>query len=213
MIDAERAADGRILSIPYCQQRKNDYCGAAALEMVFRYYRPSKLTKFNQDRIFRTLAKREPMGSGSYRINGDDLIETARKRGFCAGWGRVHPNLRALRAQTVEIVVNRGIPLIACQRFTNARPELGHFRVIVGVAADYVVVHDPHPEFGGAAQKWSWEKISDYWRYTGLNVTGGVAIWVAPEPLPDNLLCPGAPNPWPELSGTPHLHFSRNPTT
>jgi len=181
------------LPVPFRSQITEAACGAAALEMVIRYY--SNVSPFSQRKFVRRLGEREPHGSGRFRISSDDLVNAARARQFLAGWGRVSPDVEALASQLGHFL-NAGVPVIACQRYTDAQPWLGHFRVICALEGQTAIIHDPCPRTGGRALRWSVEKLFDYWRQTGLNVTGGVAIWVAKQPLAIDPLLPDQPNPW-----------------
>jgi hypothetical protein len=120
------------LPVRFKPQDLDDACGAAALEMVIRYYRPSKLTKFSQKTVYRHFAKNEPLGTGNYRIDTEAIITTAKGRGFSAGWGRVDMEKANLQRQISYFVETKGIPLIACQQYTDELYQLGHFRVIIG---------------------------------------------------------------------------------
>jgi predicted double-glycine peptidase len=184
------------LAVPFVHQISEHACGAAALEMVIRYYRPSKLTKFSQEKVFRSFAEHEPLGTGNYRITADNIVGSARNRGFNAGWGRVTPERDRLKNEITNLVVERRIPLIACQRYTDEFYTLGHFRVIIGVEEDAVIIHDPDPKTGGPNQEWAWSKILDYWKQTSLNVTGGVGIWITNDQTFQSPLAPHQPNSW-----------------
>ncbi len=184
------------LTVPFYRQISEHSCGAAALEMVVRYYRRSKSTKFSQTKMFRSFAEHEPLGTGNYRITSDNIISYARNRGFHAGWGRVSPAQEVLKNEVTYFVDNLSIPLIVCQRYTDDLYKLGHFRVIIGIEETGVILHDPDQKSGGAHQEWTWDKLLDHWKQTGPNVTGGVTIWIANDPIPQNPLSPDQPNAW-----------------
>jgi len=191
------------LTVPFVEQISNCACGAAALEMVVRYYRPSKLTKFSQQKMFSRQSEHEPLGTGNYRITGDNIVSVARGRGFHAEWGRVSPVQEVLINEVTHFVDKLHIPLIACQRYTNDAYMLGHFRVIIGVEKSGVVIHDPDQRTGGASQEWTWGKLLDHWKQSGPNVTGGVAIWIANDPISPNPLAPDQPNAWDSYPWSP----------
>jgi hypothetical protein len=162
--------------------------------MVLRYYKRNM--QFSAESFFNKRAKKEPSGSGSYRITSDDIVAGARERRFSADWGRVSPVPSELMQQVTHFVDRLAIPLIACQRYTAEFYRLGHFRIIVGVEKDKVVLHDP-VSISGRFQDWPWEKLADYWRPTeGGKVTGGVGIWIAIAPITENPLLPDQPNRW-----------------
>jgi predicted double-glycine peptidase len=185
-----------ILTVPYFPQFHPDACGAAALEMVYRYARPSRLSKFSQKKIFQNVSELEPHQTGRYRISTDDLVEAAKRRGLEAGWGRVDPTPDELMKQIACFIAGKKVPLIACQR-SHEDPAIGHFRVLFGVEGNEIILHDPDVETGGPNLRWTVARLIEHWRWSGENVTGGVAIWVAREvidcPLADDL-----PNAWRE---------------
>lgn len=181
------------LPVFYRQQFNDHACGAAALEMLCKYY--GRATAFSQKSVFKRLSHLEPHGSGNYRISSDDLMEAARRRGLHAGWGRVSMDAAERLQQLDYFLEQERVPLIACQKYTDDLPDLGHFRVMLAFDDKSITVHDPCPKFGGASKQWDMEKFIDYWKYTGLNVTGGVAIWLADRPL-NSPLAPGVPNLW-----------------
>lgn len=183
------------LDVPFIKQISENACGAASLEMVYRYYNRSKLSKFSQKKLLKRLGEFEPHGSGNRRLSADDIVATARERRLHAGWGRVSLVQQDMAAQVKFFVEEKKVPLIACQRFSDESFTIGHFRVIVGFDEDGAILHDPYPDIGGAFQKWPWDKLLDYWKQTGHNVTGGVVIWVAQE-LIANRLAPDMPNLW-----------------
>jgi predicted double-glycine peptidase len=183
-----------ILEVPFYFQINDDACGAAALKMVYKYFRPSKLSKFSQEKVFRNLLETDPHHAQKVRITTDDIVATAHRKGFSAKWGRVSTNKQELVEQLRFFIEEQKIPVIACQR-SAIDPLLGHFRVIIGINGDEVILHDPDRANGGKAIKWSVENLLDQWKSTGKNVTGGVLIWIAKKPI-DDPLGPDLPNPW-----------------
>jgi ABC-type bacteriocin/lantibiotic exporter with double-glycine peptidase domain len=192
------------LTVPFVEQISNCACGAAALEMVVRYYRPSKLTKFSQAKMIRLRSEHEPLGTGNYRITTDNIVSQAHGHGFGADWGRVSPVQEVLTKQVTHFVDKLRMPLIACQR-SNHDYMLGHFRVIIGAEKTGVIIHDPDEGRGGARQVWTWDKLLDHWKQTGPNVTGGVAIWISNDPISPNPLAPDQPNAWDSHPWSPSL--------
>jgi ABC-type bacteriocin/lantibiotic exporter with double-glycine peptidase domain len=186
----------QVLQVPYRQQISEASCGVAAFEMVYRHFRPSKLSKFSQKKIFERLKEPVP-GGGAQRVSTDSLVTEALKRRLSAGWGRVNPSPERLIEQVRFFTESEKIPLIACQQW-HANPNLGHFRVIVGIDENEVIFHDPEPEHGGKAQHLAIPQFIEAWRLTpGGNVTGGVAIWIAERALASPL-DPDLPNAWAE---------------
>lgn len=184
-----------ILSVPFHRQISEFASGTAALEMVVRYHHPSKLTKFSQSKIHNRLRQLQPDPGRTYRAKIEDLVRAAQWRGFQAGWGRVSTSIPTMAQHVRYFIETVRIPLIVCQRRTDQDFSFGHFRVVVGIEGD-VVLHDPHPETGGANLRWSLDKLDDYWRTTGAAVSGGVAIWINDTPVSPSPLSSDIPNLW-----------------
>lgn len=180
------------LSVPFKKQISIDACSVAAFEMVYRYFHPSALSKFSQQKTFRMLTEKEPHGSGNLRVSSDKLTTYARQRNFKSGWGRVSRDQAEAITQLNYFLETSKIPVIACQRYTDEWPLIGHFRVIFGIEGSDVLLHDPA---FGPDQRWPIEKMLDYWRPTGENVTGGVVIWIARQEL-EHIPVRIEPNPW-----------------
>jgi hypothetical protein len=180
-----------ILDVPFTHQISENACGAAALEMVYRYFRPSKLSKFSQQKVYQRRREAEPHGSGGYRISTDDMVAIAQQRGFFAAWGRVNPEVDAMTRQIKQFIVTERIPLIACQRYDDQNHLFGHFRVIIGIDDDDgIIFHDPCAKIGGPARSANLASFLHLWRPTGENVTGGVAIWIGKRALAADPLLP-----------------------
>jgi predicted double-glycine peptidase len=196
----------KILKVPYFAQVDPTSCGPAAFQMVYKYIRPSRLSKFSQRRLYDKLKAPDPAlfrEEGSdvvrYRVSVGDLVQSAKNRGLHAAWGRVSPDPATAVTQIRFFVEDESIPLIACQRYSDAESQAGHFRVIVGVDEREVAFHDPSAETGGRECRWPLAKFMDYWRPTGPNVTGGVALWVAEREIPSPL-GPDLPNAWADFA-------------
>jgi hypothetical protein len=184
----------QILPVPYHVQISEAACGVAVFEMAYRYLRPSKLTKFSQQKIYRRLEEPTPTGT-NVRVTTSSLVELARSRGLYSDWGRVSPEPASLVHQIRHFIERERVPLIACQQWHRDR-TLGHFRVIVGIDDETVAFHDPERGAGGKERTLPLDQFIDAWRPTpGGNVTGGVAVWIAARQI-ENPLGPDAPNPW-----------------
>ena len=59
------------LKIPYIPQININACGAAALEMIYKYY---GLNDVNQQELMKKYQELEPHGSGNFRLTTDNLI-------------------------------------------------------------------------------------------------------------------------------------------
>ena len=184
----------QILKVPYRKQISESACGVAAFEMAYRYIRPSKLSKFSQEKAHNKRAELSP-DKTDMRVTTYDLIEMAQSRGLRSDWGRVDPFPLRLVGQVRYFTETAKIPLIACQQWHEDK-TVGHFRVIVGIDEKEVVFHDPEPDVGGPECRLPLLEFIDAWRWSpGKNVTGGVGIWVAKHEIASPL-GPDAPNPW-----------------
>ncbi len=163
-----------LLSVPYKSQINNHACGAAALEMVYKFY---GFNDVSQQEIVNQYQEFEPHGSGNLCITTDNLVEDARKRGFHSEWKRANLNLQVDDLLTAW--VNSRMPIIVCQKYTDEQPLLGHCRVFLGFDGQYVNFHDPCTETGGSNLRWPKDKFVDFWKATGKNVTGGVYVIIS----------------------------------
>jgi ABC-type bacteriocin/lantibiotic exporter with double-glycine peptidase domain len=185
-------AEMPILEIPYRRQLEEASCGIAAFEMVYKYFRPSKQSVFNQSKVFHRLRTPTPDGANT-RITSESIVQLAKERKFFADWGRVSPDIIKMNKQ-INFFIKKKLPLIACQQWHKDR-SLGHFRVIAGIEDDQIVFHDP--EVGTGGSRLPYLNFIREWRPTeGGNVTGGVAIWISKEPLRETPLGSDFPNPW-----------------
>jgi ABC-type bacteriocin/lantibiotic exporter with double-glycine peptidase domain len=178
------------LPVPFVRQINENACGAAAYEMVSKYH-GRKI--FSQHKAFRKKASLEPTGTGNYQILTDDVVSLAVTRRLHAGWGRVRPEADRLRVEIAQFIGDLKIPPIACVWFRPDLHQLGHFCVIIGYDATGVLAHDP---LEGERLAWSWDHLLARWSQTGGNVTGGVAVWIAKNPIPSGFLDPDQPNAW-----------------
>jgi len=163
----------RKLQVPFVYQINDNACGAAVLEMIYRYY---GINNIDQRGIFNQYREIEPALGKELRIATDSLIRDAANRGFQADWDRADYEKRDKSIELLKNFVNDGIPIIVCQQFTKEQPLIGHFRVVVGIGGGTIYLHDPHPKYGGRSLKWSLDQFMDFWQPTGPNVTGGVYI-------------------------------------
>jgi ABC-type bacteriocin/lantibiotic exporter with double-glycine peptidase domain len=111
------------LPVPFVGQHK-DTCGPAALAMVLGYWG----REVDHDQLARELHARDLRG-----VKGSRLSEAARGRGL-RSWA-FRGDLEHLREQ-----VGKGRPVIVAWDMGKGR---AHNVVVVGVAAEGVVVHDP----------------------------------------------------------------------
>ncbi len=161
-----------MLKIPYIKQINPNACGAAALEMVYKFY---GLENVSQEELMQKYQELEPHGSGNYRMSTDTLITDAREKGFESTWLRANYTNKQDCLSLLKILVEtKKIPVIVCQKFTDEMPLIGHFRIVIGVDNDSIYLHDPNVEIGGEKLKWTLDKFFNFWQPTGQNVTGGI---------------------------------------
>jgi len=164
----------RKLKVPYILQINENACGAAVLEMVYRYY---GLNDISQEDIFNKYKEHEPYGSGNFRITVDNIVSDAKERGFSSFWNRINCANHKDAINTLKrLTMDLRIPVIVCQKFTEEQPLIGHFRIVVGIKNNIVYVHDPHVSNGGKDKEWVIERFMEFWQPTGENVTGGVYV-------------------------------------
>ena len=158
------------LSIPFVYQYNKNSCGAAALEMVYKYFR---LKDISQEDIFEKYKKLEPHESGNYYITVKDLILDAKSKDFHTKLYRInYSSIQSL--SLLKEILDKSVPIIVCQQYTKEKPLIGHFRVVVGINDKFVFFHDPSQKVGGENLKWSYQEFLDYWQPTGKNVSGGI---------------------------------------
>jgi ABC-type bacteriocin/lantibiotic exporter with double-glycine peptidase domain len=170
----------KILPVTYVQQIDRFSCGIAAFAMVYQHLRPTE--PFSQQYEYNHFKELTP-DRGAERVSADSIQQLANEKGLMAGWGQVDPNRVS---EHLKFFIERELPLIAIQQWPQNR-IYGHFRVIIGSDDDAVVFHDPEP--GGDSCRLPLDQFITAWQPTkGDNVTGGVAIWIASEQIPDNPL-------------------------
>lgn len=162
-----------MLKVPYVQQYNDYACGAAVLEMVFKYY---NVKNVSQEDIYEKNKELEPHGTGNFRITTQDLVDEAESRNFKAYFKQVNYFSKKESIETLKDFIEKNIPVIVCQQFTSAQNIIGHFRVVIGVDNKYVYVHDPHKDIGSEELKMSHREFVNLWQKTGDNVIGGIYI-------------------------------------
>jgi ABC-type bacteriocin/lantibiotic exporter with double-glycine peptidase domain len=160
------------LAVPFIRQTNEWSCGAACLEMIYRFYGETGISQRN---IYDALKSKDPHKGGKLQITTDAMVAHANGRGYDARWFRVNLNSGADVEAQISGYLDRDIPLIACQSMAD-KPLLGHFRIITGKDDTAVLIHDPDPKTGGAFQRRDIQRLIALWQPTGVNVTGGVAI-------------------------------------
>jgi len=126
---SEHVAGVTLLDVPMIRQSAPRACGAAALEMVLRYYGKD----VTQEAIMKQCDRGEVGG-----LAAKDLKALVEQQGMCAFI--VHGN-----ADDVYNYVDRKMPLIVARRAKFMRGLGNHYMVLVGRSADkeYVFLNDP----------------------------------------------------------------------
>ncbi len=166
----------KILKVDYIPQININACGAAVLEMIYKYY---DLQGLSQQDLMEKYKELEPHGSGNFMLSTDNLVLDARSKGLNAGWIRANWQDRIGSISLLRVLVDSGVPVIVCQKFTEGQPLIGHFRIVLGIDEEKVCLHDPSVETGGANIEWTVEKFMDFWKPTGQNVTGGILVFIS----------------------------------
>lgn len=164
-----------MIKVPYFLQLHQNSCGAATLQMVYKYY---GLENIKQRDIFDRYKKLEPNGSGNFYITNEDMVLDARERGLSAELAQTDYSSEE-GVLSLKEFIERGIPIIVCQQYTREQPDIGHFRVVLDIDDNYVYFHDPASGTGGNELKWSYEEFLNYWQPSGQNVKGGIFILIS----------------------------------
>lgn len=166
------------LEVPFVKQINKDACGAAVLEMVYKFY---GLKDVSQKEIFNQYKREDDEGLGALAIGVVDLVNDALSRGFVSYWNRVDWQDTKRAIEQTRWFVNGGVPIIVCQQ-SNRDPKLGHFKVLVGYDNENIYLHDPDKENSGVPLKIDNTSFVKAWSKTGKNVTGGVFVFIQPRP-------------------------------
>lgn len=181
------------LEVRHVSQRTELDCGAAAFEMVYKFLRPSRLSKFNADRFFNKRKVIDPHAP-QLRLDTIDLVQAAKGRGLeaklCVAWPTVDGMVEMLKG----LLYDDGVPVIVCQRLSDEMAWSGHFRVVIGCTETEVTFHDPKD---GPSITWPSEKFFDYLKRTGGNVEGGICVVISARPTKTKVSLDQAP--WLEM--------------
>ncbi len=167
----------KLLAVPYIPQFRPHACGAAVLEMIYKFY---GVEEVSQPDIMKKYEEPELEGSTNTMIATGNLVQDATGKNFVSFWGQVNYQNTEHAVGPLKLFINEMcIPLIVCQQFTEERPKLGHFRIVLGIDDDTVCLHDPDPQTGGKNLSWPISKFMKFWQPTGKNVTGGVFVFIS----------------------------------
>lgn len=167
-----------ILSVPFVKQNYNNSCGAAALEMVYKY---NGLKDVSQEEIFNKSEKFD-LGNGNYILKEETLVLDAKSRGFFseifqASFSDIKDGVEFLTS-----FIKHKIPLIVCQQWKK-NSGIGHFRVVIGIDENFVYFQDSNIEKGLEYLKWKHKKFFDHWETDGKMVLGNTCIIVTEKGL------------------------------
>ena len=164
------------LSVPYCKQINNSACGAACLEMIYKYY---ELNNISQEEIFNKYKKTDPHNTKGVNILTKDLVLDAQSRGFLSEIVRADFTDTKNSIALLKQFLIDDIPLIVCLQYSLKLPLLGHFRVVIGIDEKNIYFHDPDNTIeNGESLNLSHKEFMKLWQPTGQNVTGGRFVWI-----------------------------------
>ncbi|MCZ7480544.1 papain-like cysteine protease family protein [Rhizobium rhizogenes] len=169
-----------VLDVRFIQQDTELDCGAAAFEMVYRFLRPSKLSKFDRKKFFARYRKSDPHVRDSLRIDTDDLVAAGLNRGLKSRLCVAFPTEEGMVNMFKGLLYNDRVPIIVCQRLSDEMALCGHFRVVIGCTDTEVIFHDP---LGGNSVRWPVSQFFDYFKRTGENVAGGICVIISKDDI------------------------------
>lgn len=164
------------LNVQYFKQINSAACGAACLEMVYKYY---GLEDISQEQIFEKYKATDPHNSKGVRMLTNDIVLDAKSMGFKSSVIIADFKDTNTAITLLDIFLTDSIPLIVCQQYNLLAPLAGHFRVVVGIDDQDVYFHDPDDKIeNGQLLQLSHSKFLELWQPTGENVTGGRFVWI-----------------------------------
>ena len=161
-----------ILDIQHIRQTYTNSCGAAALEMMYKYW---KLEDENQEDIFNRLPKFDA-GNGYFVIKEEIIVGDAIRNGFISGILQVNFSDLNDCVEFVSSFISLGIPFIVCQQW-KINSGASHFRVVSGVDKDFIYFKDSNVE--RETIKWRHQKFFDHWQSDGNMVLGNTLIFIS----------------------------------
>lgn len=162
------------LNVPYVSQAGETHCGAACLEMVYRFL---GITDTSQEKIWQKRKILRPDGSADY-IPTQGMVDDAVNKGLYVLVGQICLEVEKCNESLRNILVS-GLPVIAGKQWTK-NPTYGHFVVVIGLKYNHVVYLDPELN-----QKPQEKRIGDFiseWQHTtGEEVVDGRFLVVGQE--------------------------------
>jgi ABC-type bacteriocin/lantibiotic exporter with double-glycine peptidase domain len=165
----------KTLKIPHVKQINEASCGAAALAMVYTYFKVNQ----TQEGIWKRLAKPRQDGSGLV-IYTKSIFEDVVHQGLSYVGGQVVWRDKSLALGVIKRFLDIGVPVIVNQLWKE-HSLYGHYSVVVGMDDINVVVQDPmnpQPEIEITHDSFmhKWNKIPN-----SKEVPGGVFVVIFPK--------------------------------
>lgn len=119
------------IKVPFKEQEAKNWCGVAVVQSLLEYYGIEESQQHIADEV--NLERERDLLVGEMRTY-------LMKKGLSVSLYQTERDGRALKA--LKRYVDRGIPVVALQRKSLSSNQ-GHYRIVVGVGEDEVVVLDP----------------------------------------------------------------------
>lgn len=130
------------LLVQHIKQSMETSCGAAALSMVYQYFKKNDQT---EKVIWERLKKSRPQVPGQYYLETTDMAIDSQKQGFCYFLAQAVLDSSDLALQPIKEFLSLSIPIIVCQKLSESN-ILGHFRVVIGIDEKNIILNDPMEE-------------------------------------------------------------------
>lgn len=157
------------LKVPLKRQNESMTCGAACLEMVFRYYG----VEITENDIASETKIQSPETDRVY-IRTAHLVHFAITRGFSA--------FHCCMTNTNELqkILDLEMPIIVLQRHSIEDQSFAHFRVVTGIENEHFIINDPEKD---EEQMISKEEFYKLWKrqMNGENVQENMFILIYPK--------------------------------
>lgn len=152
----------KILKVPHIKQTAETTCGAAALSMIYQFY---GLKMETEAKIWDRLKEPRHLNPSEEFIQTSKLAEDAKKNGFYYIIGQAVWNNLEKSVALLEEFLRIEAPIIVCQKFTKDS-VIGHFRIVMGIEDDSIILNDPSSEEEFSVMSKSdffemWQKCSD----------------------------------------------------
>lgn len=151
-----------LLKVPHIKQSAETTCGAAVLSMIYQFY---GLKDQSEDKIWHRLKERRYLNPNEEFIQTSKLAEDAKNQGFHYIIGQAVWNQEEKAVGLLKEFLRIGAPIIVCQKFKRDS-GIGHFRIVIGLNEDEIILNDPYLEDSVFRMNKSdflemWQKCSD----------------------------------------------------